>query len=460
MAKPLILRPPQLPMVDFLTHHERLNLWAAMGIGKGSAALWALDWLNIMGEVDPSEPTLVIGPARVAKDTWPDELAKWEQFKDWRIVPLTGTPTQRKDKLKIKADIFTISYESAPWLVSQYLDKWPFRKIIADEADRLKGFRLGSGGGMRAHQIARVAHTLVKRWWNMTGTPDANGLIDLWGQNWYVDRGERLGRTFTAFMHRWFAPNWNGHGVSPLPFAMEQIYKALADVALVVDAKDYYDLKDPIVTTIKVHLPPKVRKLYDALQKELFAELEAGGEVEVFNEASLTNKCLQVANGFVYTEHPTWTALHYEKVEAVRSILGEAGGRPILLAYSFKPDAALIKRAFPRAVELSTTAGMKAFRAGDSPIGIAHPKSMGHGIDGLQDVTNILVRFGHTWPPGERLQMLERIGPMRQMQSGLDRNVMVYDIVADDTVDEAVIDSHVRKNGSSSALKAYMKQRR
>ena len=178
--RPLILRPPQIPMTDFLLHNKRCALWAGMGIGKSSATLFVLSLLKLLGETDG--PVLVIGPMRVARDTWPEEVTKWEQFKDLRIVALTGTHNERCRKLASRADIFTVSYEMLPWLVEQYLEKWPFRTVIADESDRLKGFREKKGGvqvstkkaghaGKRAHAIGRVAHNLTDRWINLTGTP-------------------------------------------------------------------------------------------------------------------------------------------------------------------------------------------------------------------------------------------------------------------------------------------------
>lgn len=467
--KPFQLRPPQIPMVDWIAEHKRCSLWAGMGIGKSSAALFAIDLLKMIGEIR-NAPTLVIGPARVARDTWPEEVAKWEHMKDMRIVSLSGTPTERLDALKRKADIFTISYELTPWLVEHFMERWPFRQVIADESDRLKSFREKKGGvnidskrtsktGKRAHSMGLVAHNLTERWINLTGTPSPNGLKDLWGQQWYVDRGFRLGRTYSAFMQRWFKPKWNGHGVEPMPHSDKEIHAVLADCCLTIDPKDYFDLKDPIVIPVKVKLPEKARKIYKQLENELFAELGDLGNIEVFNAAALTNKCLQLANGAVYTDYPSWIAIHDEKIEAVRSILAESGGSPILLAYQFKSDAARIKEAFPSAVELSTPAGMKAFRAGDSPIGLAHPKSMGHGIDGLQNVCNILVRMGHDWNLGERMQMLERIGPMRQLQAGLDRNVFVYDIIAENTIDDTVIEAHEAKRSVQDALLTALKRR-
>jgi hypothetical protein len=424
----------------------------------------------MLGQIAQS-PTLILGPMRVARDTWPEEVAKWEQFKHMRIVPLIGTPQRRVQLLQKYigcADIFTISYDMAPWLVEHFLARWPFRQVVADESDRLKGFREKKGGvslktsgsgnsGLRAHQLGRVAHYMTDRWINLTGTPAPNGLKDLWGQTWYLDRGERLGRTHGAFMRRWFQRSWSGYGVDPLPFAKDQIHAALKDICLTVDPNDYFDLEKPLVLPVKVKLPEKARKIYKQLEKELFAEFD-DHEIDVFNAAALTNKCLQLANGAVYTKYPEYAVVHNEKIQALESIQAESGGTPLLVAYQFKSDKARILNAFPKAVDLATAAGMSAFRSGNSPIGVAHPKSLGHGIDGLQTVTNILVRFGHDWNLGERMQMLERIGPMRQMQAGLNRVVRVYDIIAEDTVDEDVIAAHEAKRSAQDALLIAMKR--
>jgi SNF2 family DNA or RNA helicase len=459
MSQPLTLSAPQVPMLAFLKEHERCALWAGMGIGKSSATLFLLVLLKLLGKIGDS-PILVIGPMRVARDTWPDEVAKWSQFDGLRIVPLVGcTEAERIRRLRLRADIFTIDYELLPWLVDYYMERWPFKQVVADESDRLKGFRMGKGSsGKRSYAIARVAHTIVKRWINLTGTPASEGYLDLWGQTWFLDRGERLGRTYTAFQDRWFRTLRSGK-VELMPFSKGEIDKLLQDICLTVDPKDYFDLKDPITNTITVHLPKSARKIYRELEKDMFAKLANGEEIEVFNSQALTNKCLQLANGAIYTDHPKWQAVHSEKIEALQSVAAETSSTPLLVAYSFRSDVARIKAAFPKAVELSTPDGMAVFRGGHAQIGLAHEKSMGHGIDGLQHITNKLVRFGHRWPHGERIQMLERIGAMRQYQGGYDRPVWVYDIVAENTLDEEVIESHTTKCGVQQALLNAMKRR-
>jgi hypothetical protein len=466
--KPLILRPIQRPMVDFAREIKRCAVWAGMGSGKTSAMEYLIDLLKLLGEVG-DEPWLVLGPMRVARDTWPEDIARWEQFRDLRIVPLVGTPAERIDRLKCKADIYTLSYELAPWLVEQYMEKWPFRNVIADESDRLKGFREKKGGvglntrkagtaGKRAHSLGMIAHNLTDRWINLSGKPCPNGLKDLWGQTWYLDRGARLGHTYGAYLNRWFRTNQYTNKIEIMPFSEGQIHAAVKDICLTIDPKDYYDLRDPIVTRVNVKLPAKARAIYRELEKELFVKLETGEEVEVFNQAALTNKCLQLSNGAVYTEYPKWAPIHDAKLEALESVVSESGNSPLLVAYSFRSDLARIKKAFPGAVELSTVEGMAAFKSGDAGMGLAHPESMGHGIDGLQSVCNKLVRFGHIWKSGPTWQMLERIGPMRQMQLGL-TDVWVYDIVAENTLDEEVIEKHVTNCTVQEALEKATKRR-
>lgn len=449
-------KPIQIPAIDFMLEHPRCAIWAGMGTGKTSGALLVAHSLPLIAGV--RGPTLVIGPLRVARDVWPAEAAKWAQFADLKIVPVIGTPAQRLKALARKADIYTTNYETLPWLVAHYMEKWPFRQVIADESSRLKGFRM-SQGGFRAKQIGRVAHTLVDRWINLTGTPAPNGLQDLWGQTWFLDRGQRLGRTYTAFAERWFVPNFSGYGMRALPGADEQIHQLLGDICLTLDPRDYFDLKEPIISTITVQMPPAAKAAYRQLERTLFAELENGETLEVFNEAALTNKCLQFANGAVYTQHPAWAPVHSAKLEALESIIAEGCG-PILVSYEFRSDLQRLRTHFPRAVELATRAGMDAFRAGDAPIGLAHPASLGHGIDGLQEVCNTLVRFGRNWNLEQHQQMLERIGPMRQLQAGLDRPVYVYDIVTEGTLDMEVVERMQSKCTVQDALLNAMKRRR
>lgn len=472
----LVLRDPQVPMVDWVHDNLRCGLWAGMGIGKTSAVMYVLDVMMKAGEIDRRNPTLVIGPMRVARDTWPQEALKWSQFSHLRILPICGTPAERLAILRQPADIYTISYELTPWLVEQWQAKWPYRIVIADESDRLKGYREKGGkkstggfssnrpgkAGKRAYQLSRIAHNLTDRWINLTGTPVSAGLKDLWGQTWYLDRGSRLGFTYTAFKDRWFRQKWSGFGIEPMPNAIQEIPPLVRDLYLTVDPKDYFNLAEPIYQRIEFDLPPKVQAIYKKLEDESYAEIEElGAKINAVNAAALTQKLLQAANGAVYTERPTWVELHDTKLEILESIAHESAGAKILVSYAFQSDKARILKWFgKKAIDISTPAGFREFMKGNAQLGVAHPKSMGHGIDGMQNVCNIIVYFGHDWKTGERMQILERVGPMRQYQIANNIPMFVYDIVARGTEDENVMKVHHDNISVQDVVLAHMKRRK
>lgn len=439
----------------------RCALYAGMGMGKTSSSLLALDTLSMSS----SHPSLVLAPLRVARDVWPNEARKWKQFSHLRISPIVGTEKEREAALKRDVPIFTTNYENLEWLVERFGHKWPFRQVVADESTKLKSFRLRQGG-KRAAALGKIAHKKIERFIQLTGTPSPNGLADLWGQIWFLDEGERLGRTFSGFTQRWFRA-LPGKGdfqqLRAMPHAQDEIQERLRDICLTLDPKDWFDLREPIHNVVRVELPAKARKIYADMEKQMFAELEEeGATLEAFGAAARTIKCLQLANGAAYTDAQAgkYVEVHDAKLDALSSIVEESGGMPILVAYHFKPDLARLQRAFPRGVNIATQEGMAAFKAGRAPLGFGHPASIGHGVDGLQDVTNQCVFFGHWWNMEERMQFIERIGPVRQMQSGHNRAVTIHDIVSTDTVDELVLERHASKRDVQAILLDAMKQRK
>lgn len=448
-------RPYQELIIDHILDKPRCAIWAGMGMGKTSATLTAIDALRFAED----GPVLVLAPARVANTTWPDERGKWDHTNGIDVVPVTGALRERLQAIGQSADVFCVNYENLPWLVEHFGERWPFATVVADESTKLKSFRLRQGG-KRAQALARVAHTKVKRFVQLTGTPSPNGLADLWGQIWFIDKGERLGRTFDAFRSRWFRTHPSGFGMVSLPHAQEEIQQRLADVCLTVEAKDWFDLREPIVNNISVELPARARKVYEDMEKEMFAALDTGHEVEAFNAAARTIKCLQMASGAIYTDDKgSWQEVHDQKLQALEEVIEEAAGAPVLVAYHFASDLARLTRAFPQGQVLDKDPQtIKKWNAGKIPILFAHPQSAGHGLN-LQDGGNILVFFSHWWNLEERLQIIERIGPTRQLQAGHDRPVFIHNIVARGTVDELVIERVETKREVQDILMAAMKRK-
>jgi len=491
-------------MIRFMLHVARCAVWCFMGGGKTSAVLFIFDAFLLAGLM---KKALVLAPLRVARDTWPNEAKKWRQFAGMRIAFLEWTPAEREflrargnylkllkrdEKCKEDAtkaakalaltlrpaavaarlkvletvDIQCVNYDLVQQLTAIFSDEWPWDMVVADESTRLKGLRIKQGA-KRANKLSKIAFSHVGRWINLTGTPSPNGLVDLWGQTWFLDAGHRLGKSFDAFQNRWFGYKRVKDAVSPgkvyverivFPHSQTEIEGLLKDVCLSLNPKDWFDLKEPIVRTIEVELPEKARKHYREMEKKMYTEIQNLG-VEAFGAAAKTMKCLQLANGFIYTnnEETKWVEVHDEKLDALESIVEEASGMPVLVAYQFKPDLVRLKKRFPDGLDLSTKEGMRRAMAGEGRLWFGHAASMGHGVDGLQYHSNIMVYFAHWWDFEQRLQIVERIGPMRQLQAGFDRPFFVYNIVARRTVDETVLKRIDTKRSVQDLLLEAMK---
>lgn len=450
----------QHAIIEHILDNERCGVWAGMGTGKTSSTLTALDMLDL---IEPGA-TLVVAPLRVAATTWPDEAKKWKHLEHFKVVAVVGTAEERVRALKQQANVYTINYENLPWLVGYLKENWFFTKVVADESTKLKGFRV-SQGSVRARALGKVAHTRVKRFIALTGTPSPNGLKDLWGQVWFIDRGQRLGTSFGAFTQRWFqqiqvGADRNAVQLVPFPHSQAEIQTKLKDICLSIEAKDYFDIKDPIFRTVEIELKGKARKLYDEMEKEMFIELSETTEVEAFNAASKTMKCLQLASGSVYTDDQgNWQAVHDLKLQALESIIEEACGMPVLVAYHFKSDLERLQKAFPGGKHLDKDPNtIHDWNAGKIPVLFAHPASAGHGLN-LQDGGNILVFFSHWWDLEQYQQIIERIGPTRQAQAGHDRPVYIYHIIAKNTIDSVVMERRDSKREVQDLLMEAMKRR-
>lgn len=460
-------RPYQPIVTNHILEVPRCAVWADMGLGKTCSVLTALDALFM---VEP-RPALVIAPLRVARSTWSEEAARWEHLRDIVVSPIVGNEAERRAALKRDANVYTTNYDVLPWLIDTLGDKWPFDKVVADESTKLKSYRgsmqtskagktfVRGGGGQRARALGSIAHTKIKRFIELTGTPAPRGLDCLWAQAWYLDAGQRLGRTFESFMNRWFTKDFDGYTIKPLPYAQTEIEDRLRDLCISIDPKDYFDLREPIINNIYVDMPSKARQLYREMEKKMFAEI-AGHEVEAFNAAAKTMKCLQLANGAAYVDDAgAWEETHTAKIEALEDIVEEASGSPVIAVYHFKSDLARLKRAFPKALVLANDSELEEFKRGSAALGLAHEQSLGHGIDGLQNVCHRMAFFAHGWNLETYMQIIGRIGPVRQMQAGFERPVYLHNILARDTVDELVMARRETKRSVQNILLEAMKRK-
>lgn len=450
-----VLRDCQKPLVDLMTRMPRGNLFASPGTGKTSATLMAISTMSLYEDVFP---VLVVAPLRVANMVWGSECEQWDQFRHMKVAEITGPLAKRRAALKNRADIYTINYENLAWLHEELDGKWPFRMVVADESTKLKNHRVHFSRHHKTGKIYQVvdnhsknAAALVRHaketpfWYNLTGTPAANGLTDLWAQQWPIDFGRALGNSFTAFKQRWFRVRFGSdprHNIlEPLDHAQSEITERLRATTAVVDAYDYFDVKKAVELDVMVNLPANVRKQYDRIHNDSILELTKMDTVTAVNMGSAVMKCRQIASGCVKDDDGKWHTLHTEKLAAVDEIREKIGNENLVIAYWFQHDLQALQQHIPDAVALPSGANQRRivddWNSGKIPVLLVHAQSAGHGLS-LQHGGRHLVIYTQDWNAEYYAQVIDRLGPIRQAQSGYDRLVYIHRIIAKNTWEELV----------------------
>ena len=452
---------------NHIFEHSGSALHLDPGLGKTIIVLSALE--SLFFDSFSIKGVLVIAPLRVVQSVWRQEAAKWSHTKDLTFSYITGDPGSRIRGLCTKAHIYLINYENLPWLQTQvehrFLTKGlypPWDMIVFDESSKMKNTRIRQGvkRGTAALKLLQYAPRRV----NLTGSPAPNGMLDLFGQYLCLDGGKRLGQSHTAFRATYFyLSEYQGTKWKAFENSKEQITEKLADITLDLVASDYITMPDLIENDIMLTFPPDIQARYDAIEKEMLIQLDSGHDVPIFNRASLVNRCLQFAGGGVYLNPglPDWEMIHTIKMDALIDLVDELEGQPVLLFYQYQHEAKRIQRQYPDAKWISSKISEGDFNQaiidwnnGDLQMIIAHPASMGHGVDRLQAACHHLIWFGLNWSWDLYYQSNSRLA--RQGQTS--PTVMAHRILIDNTTDLIVRASIQVKRSTESEVRELIRE--
>jgi SNF2 family DNA or RNA helicase len=437
--------------INHIIDNSHCGVFLDMGLGKTVSALTAVK--DLISYLDITT-TLVIAPKRVAENVWTEELDKWEHLQGLTISVIAGNETQRKKALAVKADVYTIGRDNVAWLCSMFGGGYlPYDMVIIDESSSFKNHK-----SVRFKALKQVQPSL-SRVVLLTGTPAPNSLIDLWPQLYLLDRGERLEKYITRYRQKYFKPGQtNGaivYNYNLQKDGKERIYKKINDICISMKAEDYLQLPGRVNNYIKINFDLKTQKLYDEFEREQIIELFEGQEITALSAAALSNKLLQYANGAVYDEDKNWHQVHALKLEACKEIIEDAGGKPVLIAWTYRHEMyrlkEYLKKYKPR--ELKTGQDIKDWNAGKIQVMLMHPASGGHGLN-LQSGGNMIIWFGQTWS----LELYQQFNARLDRQ-GQTEVVVINHLVACKTIDQDVIKALERKEKGQTSLMNAIKAR-
>lgn len=396
---------------------------------------------------------LVIAPKRPAIDTWPEEIEKWDHLKGLDYAVAVGSAKQRDAALKQQAFITIINRENVVWLVDRFRKKkWPFDCIVIDE---LSSFKSSSAKRFRALKRIRP---FVRRVIGLTGTPSANGYMDLWAEIFLLDGGEALGKTLTGYRNQFFTPGRrNGMVIYEWdlrPGAKEEILKRIDPFCVSMKSEDYLSLEEMTTVVRNVNLSDKTMKKYRRMERDLLLTVD-DKTIDAVNAAALTTKLLQLSSGAVYDEDGDPVVIHNEKIDALQTIVEEAPGENLLVFYAYRHELDRIRAVFPEAVDIKEPGAISRWKAGKIPMLLAHPASAGHGLN-LQSGGHITVWFSLTTSLELYQQACKRLH-----RQGQTKPVINYVLLGKDTYDEVVFyrilqTKEKEQNGVLAALKARL----
>jgi SNF2 family DNA or RNA helicase len=428
----------QFHTVDFIKEKKRAMLLLSMGMGKTVSTLTAISDLIDSFCVNK---VLVVAPLRVANSVWKQEAALWSHLKGLRFQIVTGSQQARLKALQFDADVYVINRENIEWIVTHYGKNFPFDMVVLDESSSFKN------AGSKRFKAIKKTLPFVNYMLLLTGTPSPNGLLDLWPQCYLVDYGASLGKTMTVFKHRFFETDFMGYKFTPREGAQQQIEKLMSNYTLSMQAEDYLELPERIYLYETVTLSKSVLNDYKEFEKNLFIEIE-GNEIEALSAGVLANKLLQYANGSQYTdEFHNYVVTHDEKLDALAELIDLNESDNILVAYNYKADLERLQKRFGTGILLdSKQSTINDWNAGKIKLLFAHPQSAGHGLN-IQHGGSMIVWFSLVWS----LEYYQQFNA-RLHRQGQTMPVRIVHLVAEDTIDERVVNVLKDKDISQSSL--------
>lgn len=456
--------------IERIYDHEATILAWDCGAGKSVTALTAMDDLL---EDQIVKKVLIVAPMLVACATYPDEFSDWAHLNhiDWTLIRaedddddivaaykeayqlarLMGMESaeaskwagkhrtkakewKRRRLVSDKAEVHIINKEALPWLWEHFKEKWPYDMVIYDEASYFKNAKKRTATKeVSLFGAAAKARKFCKRVVLMTGTPTPKGLQNIWGLSYIADLGQRLGTSKHKFEQRWFDKDYMGWNMTPKAHAQREITEKMSDIMFTLDPKVYPDIPPLLVKDSRVTLPRKIMDEYRRFKETLVSEAY---DIEAVSKGVLASKLLQYCSGSCYNEFGEAVWVHDKKMEALEEIVEEANGDPVLIAYNFKFDLDRIRKRFKKAVVFGEGDVRKTkaeWNAGNIPIMLAHPQSVGHGQN-IQFGGNIMVWFSLVWDLEVYQQMCKRLH-----RPGQTRPVTMHHIIAKGTYDEDIL---------------------
>lgn len=446
-------------MLSSLRSKKAAGLWIDTGLGKTIISLDTIVCMLLSGEI---ENATVVAPARVIDTAWPKEIEEWRLPLTWEW--LQGDEESLTRKVQSKPDIFFISAENlvlrklsdeakarrtymqlAEWLVAK---KFKTDIIFIDEVTKFKNWTSGRTKVLK-HLLKRIPLRVT-----LTGTPAANGLGDIFAQQFILDSGATLGSTIGGFRDKFMRScGYEDREFELRPEMEETLRTLIAPWYLHQAAVEHLDMPDKINNEILIELPPKAKEAYKKMEKEMYAELDEATSLIAMSGGAKYNLCRQIASGAAYFEDG-YKEIHSAKLDMLEEVVEGCNGKTVLIAYWYAHEGDRILKRFPKAEIIrggvrNTKEIVDRFKSGKTQIVVAQASCISHGVDGLQrGGCGDVIWYSQTDQPEVRYQFEARVW----RQGNAAEQVRFHHLLAKSTVDVKIKRVCDDKNATQAEL--------
>lgn len=324
--------------------------------------------------------TLVLAPLSILEASWADDIEKF-------TPQLTYAVAYAKNRDKAFAgteNVVITNHDAVKWLAKNVHVLADFDTLVIDEFTAFK-----NKDSQRSKAMLKIAQFFNYRV-AMSGTPNSNGILDIWHPALIVDDGERLGRRFYSFRSSVCAPRFNGFANEWMQKdnAEETVAAALSDINIRYQLTECIDMPPQTVNTMYVQLPANIMQQYKSLSED--SVLYTGkATINAIHAGSKVKKLLQLCTGAVYDEHGDTQQIHKERYELVLQLVAERAHS--LVAFNWKHEQRyMVELADKLGIKHETIDGSVAahkrkeivdrLQAGQLQVVFCHPQSAGHGL--------------------------------------------------------------------------------
>lgn len=432
-----LLRTYQQQGIQWLYDLKNMNLNGIladdMGLGKTLQVLVFYEQY-----VSKEKPSLIVCPSSLMYN-WMSEI---EKFKiDVDAVCVTGTQDVRKDIIKENHELYITTYDYLRRDVELYMSM-EFEYIVLDEAQFIKNPKTKNAQSVKS---LKSRHRLA-----LTGTPIENGLSELWSIFDFLLPGY-------LYSLNYFTKNFE----KPIQMGDDkrqaQLQKLVSPFILRRTKKQVLkDLPDKVEKDLWLNLSPEEKQLYLAnlaqVNKQLQQQLELEQVDSILILAMMTRLRQICCEPRMLYENYTGESTKFKMCLDLIETLKENDKKVLLFSSFTSIFDSFIEEFDRRGIKYHMITGavdkkkrkeeVDAFQSDDSNVFLISLKAGGTGLNLTK--AQAVIHFDPWWNVSAQNQATDRA-----YRIGQTKNVLVYQLLMKNTIEEKIYEMQKRKKAMS-----------